>query len=125
MNDPHKPRIFSGPGTIGSAHKIVSGGGSPKANNGVQHYKSIKTQPSFTKDETTAGASLEQVQKKTDRKDSLNIIDSKDMISGTFDSFINKVESGRTEPFKSKTKTEPLKEQLNFYNQNQIPKPDS
>ena len=32
--------------------------------------------------------------KKTDRKDSLNIIDSKDMISGTFDSFINKVESG-------------------------------
>ena len=59
MNDPHKPRIFSGPGTIGSAHKIVSGGGSPKANNGVQHYKSIKTQPSFTKDETTAGASLE------------------------------------------------------------------
>jgi hypothetical protein len=59
MNDAHKPRIFSGPGTIGSTNKKTSGAGSPKANNGVYHYKSIKTQPSFTKDETTAGASLE------------------------------------------------------------------
>jgi len=56
--------------------------------------------------------SVEQAYKKTDRKDSLIMIDSKDMISGTFDSFINKVESGRTEPFKTKTNNlvEPLKE---------------